>query len=113
MLNFLKHFGVDGQHGGNHPAYTFDFDQCAFGLKSPAGVSPAEIWKKTTTLLTNIPGLSCCARSCPGNHTHTPIFGAVRVHGKSVLRSKLAGRYPSALCRSIAVAALPYLRPHG
>ena len=87
MRNFLKHFGPSGKHGGKLPVYTVDLDQCMFGLRSPAGVSPAEIWKKGTTILSNNPGVKQIVRTGNHTHLHTPIFGAVKVRGKSVLRS--------------------------
>jgi hypothetical protein len=78
------------------------FDQCEYGLRSPLGSEPREIWKKPTYILSNSPVVSGLHRTCKGMHTHTWIKGQVRVKGKYHTRSKLAGAYPVPLCSKLA-----------
>lgn len=91
--------------GNSVPLYTFDVDQCMFGLGSPAGAPFPEIWRKPTRFLTNIPHLDSIVRRCSHQHVHTPVFGSIKIKGKSRLRSKLAGCYPARLCLALARAA--------
>ena len=77
-------------------------DQCCYGLRSPVGTFPREIWKKGTYFVGNFRHLSLAQRVCTGGHQHTKIFGSIRVRGKHMARSALAGRYPGPLCRAFA-----------
>ena len=78
------------------------FDQCEYGLRSPKGSDPIEIWKKPTYILTNSDLFNVLERKCKHGHEHTWIKGQIKVEGKYFTRSKLAGAYPSALCRKLA-----------
>ena len=102
IISLLRNYGPSGKYAADAPLVLVSFDQCQYGLRSPAGSSPSEVWRKPTTLLTNLPGAHSLACSCCSNHVHTPIFGHVKVFGKSILRSKLAGRYPPRLCAALA-----------
>ena len=57
--------------------------------------------RKDTRVLTNAP-LSYLSRMCSGNHVHVHCIGGVRTRQGWVKRSKLAGHYPTALCRAWA-----------
>jgi hypothetical protein len=64
--------------------------------------------RKDTIILTNVQGLSKLGLRCDGKHFHTAAQGYIKHNGRLVSRTKLAGHYPSALCRAwvAAVASL-------
>ena len=81
-------------------------DQCAYGLQLP-GTPPNFFCKKTTTLLSNVSAVSNVCLRCPGKspvHQHHHAQGCLKVDGKSVRASVLAGAYPVALCDAWAQA---------
>ena len=84
---------------GSTQSIFVDLDQCAFGLRSPKEAQVKEIWKKPTRIWTNVLQLASIARTCPGSHVHTIILDSIRVGGRSVKRSVLAGRYPAQLSK--------------
>jgi hypothetical protein len=95
----------------------FDLDMCVFGLRSPPGSVPREIWKKPTSLLANHAAFEALARRCQGAHVHTTIHSNIRVHGKSMKRSVLAGAYPKNFCVGYArclceVAQAAFMAPN-
>ena len=90
---------------GSTQSIFVDLDQCAFGLRSPKEAEVKEIWKKPTRIWTNVLRLASIARTCPGSHVHTIILDSIRVNGRSVKRSILAGRYPAGLCKAIVAVA--------
>jgi hypothetical protein len=110
MVNFVRAFGPSGSAKAHAPVTKVAFDQCQFGLTSPPGAEKVEVWKKGTILLSNLPGAPKLGRRCTHDHTHVPVIASIRVHGKSVLRSKLAGAYPPSLCSAIVAAASPLCR---
>jgi len=84
-----------------HELHFHYVDQCQYGLCSPAGSAQREIWKKPTYIVTSFKECPNLERRCTGQHTHVCIKGCIRVLGRSVARSLLAGRYPARLCTSI------------
>ena len=81
------------------------FHQCMYGLMSPAGVEPREIWYKPTTLLHNKPTFAAIESRCNASHTHTRVLGSCCLKGQAVHRSKLAGRYPVQIVSKYAACA--------
>ena len=82
------------------------FDQCAYGLRLP-GTAQSQFCKKATSILSNIPAMTCLSRKCPGlglGHEHVHAQGSVRVNGKSIRASTAAGVYPDQLCKAWAQA---------
>lgn len=59
---------------------------------------------ENTTILTNVP-LEGLSQMCDHKHQHTHAYDTIRVNGKSVKRSQLAGQYPWKLCASWAACA--------
>jgi len=81
-------------------------DQCAYGLQLP-GTPPNFFCKKTTSVLSNIKAVSNVCTRCPGRslvHQHHHAQGCLKVDGKSVRASVLAGAYPIDLCDAWAQA---------
>jgi hypothetical protein len=72
------------------------FDQCCYNLPFP-DASPGELIQKDTCILTNAP-LQALACRCNKQHTHIHAIGGVKIHGKWLKRSAVAGHYPSDLC---------------
>ena len=67
---------------------SFVYDNCRFGAA----------WLKPTRIVTNLPELAVLGVRCAGGHSHVPLRGQVRIDGKWVWRTSLAGAYPPALC---------------
>ena len=82
--------------------YRVSIDQCQFGLGSPPGCKPREIWKKHIVFLCSDPGFRVLGRKCCSKHVHTPIKGSLKHEGKSQGRSTLAAAYPVELCKHYA-----------
>ena len=76
------------------PAWSrsFTMRNCRFGTA----------WLKPTRIVTNLPDLAVLGVRCAGGHTHVPLRGQVRIDGKWVWRTSLAGAYPPALCWRLA-----------
>ncbi|MDE0840272.1 MAG: hypothetical protein OSB41_14635 [Kiritimatiellae bacterium] len=80
------------------------FDMCAFGLRTPPGVLPVEIWKKPGRLIGHLPHLSTLSRRCPKGHKHGSLARHAYVtlaDGRRAKKISLAGAYPSAFCRAL------------
>ena len=82
-------------HARGH--YLIRLHQCQYGLCFPD--SPHNHFcKKDTYILTNDPRLLSLGKLCSGGHVHHHAVGALKLHGKWVSRTKLAGAYPKKLC---------------
>ena len=72
---------------------------------------------KRTRIAGTVPQLQSLSCKCSGGHTHLRIQGSTRHEGRSILVSKLAAQYPSALCEKlvelVAVACSVDLDPGG
>ena len=87
--------------------YVVDLDMCSYCLRPPdhKQLGPDVRVKKPTRLVTNVKELCAMERKCDGNRTHQEALGdCIDETGKRVKRSKAAGAYPPAFCRSYAQA---------
>ena len=75
------------------------FDMCQYGLCDPVSGSP---YRRAVRLLGRLPGLDDMAVICDGSHQHQHVEDSIKVNGKSVKRSKVAGVYPGAFCFKLA-----------
>ncbi|MDE0839883.1 MAG: hypothetical protein OSB41_12650 [Kiritimatiellae bacterium] len=78
--------------------------QCAYGLGSPPGSSPVEVWKKPTRISGALHGLASLSRKCPGGHVHGDLGRRsllTLASGKKVAKITLAASYPAPLVKSL------------
>ena len=81
--------------------FTFNLDQCMFGLKDPLSQVP---YKKRTRLMTNCEEMKRLKRDCDQLHEHQHVQGQTRVGGRLVNRSRCAQVYPKELIEQMIVA---------
>ena len=73
----------------SHPHHRVVYHNCRFGAP----------YKKSTCIVTDIPGLLNLGKLCRGDHTHIPLNGRVETFGRELAWvTSLAGQYPPALC---------------
>ena len=83
-----------------------DLRTLRYGARAP-GERHLRIYKPTTILSNAV--LEGLSKKCSGRHNHRELSGKVFYKGswgwgKAVSRTKLAARYPTALCRALAQA---------
>lgn len=111
LARLIRDFSKNGKQVTQFPAFTVDFDQCMYGLGCKHG-HVQEHWQKRTRIFTNIPTLAKLEHNCDRSHEHTVVLGSLKVSGKSVNRSKLAGAYPPLLCKRWAALATDWLNAY-
>ncbi len=80
-------------------------DQCMYYLRPPDWSIDWQTdsrVRKRTRLVGSVHGLASLKRMCDCGHQHVEALGHVKIGGKRVSRSKAAGAYPVALCKSLA-----------
>ena len=80
-------------------------DQCMFSLRPPdwsPGHKQDLRVRKRTRVVGTVANLVSIKRMCDKQHEHCEAIESVRVHGKTVSRTKAAGVYPPTLCRKLA-----------
>ena len=80
-------------------------DQCMFSLRPPdwsPGHKEDLRVRKRTRVVGTVKNLVSIKRMCDKQHEHCEAIGSVRVHNKTVSRTKAAGVYPPTLCRKLA-----------
>ena len=84
-------------------------DQCQYGLKFKASRNGLPM-RKRTRFMGQGGALVHLHQLCPGERTHAPIEGKVKVGGKSVSLSEWSGGYPLPLCQALVAGAEHFLQ---